>query len=298
MAIAESYLEQDHKLLPWQAAFEKTQKILKEAPTISDFADHYPAEEIAVDERLVTEFEQVMKRRDKERAIDPAHQAEAQVLEAIIYEESEMSDLLGPESSTVLTSKFDDYFNHTDCAVEFGEPDEKGQAPIIALDVTVQKELGGKFATILKELRSGTLTSLKYFESARGDKGSRDFVPRVIVGCDRKLVPQIAYTWMNFKQQMAEHPLQLLILNEIRIQLESQYDYINFLKKGAVKRGEQTLIDRYTIASTRLEEIMSITKKISKDKETSLPNGMSDFEDDPVYREIKSQAHEIDSLEI
>jgi hypothetical protein len=146
----------------------------------------------------------------------------ADVLEAIVYEQVELSEWLGENVCTVRASEFDDIKNGCDAIAEFTDAQAVSHLAL-AIDVTYsQKVLDRKLDRVLQEISLGTLTEIKYFKSPDGTfEGSLTKVPRVLIAVDKEHVLQLAQLWLKKKnKELSMHPIQILILNEIARQLE------------------------------------------------------------------------------
>lgn len=195
------------------------------------------------------------------------------------------SDKLGSDwlagASVLKTSRFDDYFNKTDLIAEWPAPHHNAAPSILglAVDVTFGKSAAQeKLLQLKKEIDTNSLGSIKYFRSQ--DKkimGSRENVPRVIVGAGHTTVQQLAALWHTRNaERLRVHNFQRALIEEIRLQLRLIRDYAhrNGLSEVAKAYGEP------------LATIDAVAKA-----KTDIPLGQ--MADDLVYQEIQNVTREL-----
>lgn len=183
-------------------------------------------------QNFIHPYEEAIVKRDVARAeklrakyeTDEPHKKYADVMEGILYEQIELSNWFGESASTIKTSLYDDYVNHVDLIVELKE-EAKAHAYLgLAIDVTFgTTAMQKKFDTIRSEILSGKLTEVKYFESEHSPhKGLYQKLPRVVIGVEREHIIELAAMWLDpkRKKELATHPIQKIILEEIASQLE------------------------------------------------------------------------------
>lgn len=206
------------------------------------------------------------------------HKKYANVMEGILYEHIEMSNWFGESASTIKTSLYDDYVNHVDLIVEFEEESKALSHLGLAVDVTFgTTAMQKKFDTIRKEILSGKLTEVKYFESERSPhKGLYQKLPRVVIGVDRDRVIELAGMWVNpkRKEEFAAHPIQKVILQEIASQLDQ---FRIFAGTGGEQAREIVPIFERELSTVR--KILAGKKDIHTEK----------YSDDRVFDAIHQQ---------
>lgn len=174
----------------------------------------------------------------------------ADAFEAIILKFGETFEWFGSNAMTLKTSKFDDYTNGVDIVAEFSEEDR------LAIDVTYSANAIKKFEKILSHIKDGDLGEVKYFISQIGDtKGKIEGIPEVVIGASRKTVTDLSNLWSNerySKDKIASHYVQIMILKQIREQLDVFSLY-------AIKSNKPNLVERYT-------QLLGIIDSILKDK--------------------------------
>jgi len=205
---------------------------------------------------------------------------EAEVFEGIILQEGEMSEWFGPGVETFKASKFDDYFNGTDIILEV-EEGESASHFALGVDVTftVGDRLGEKVDRIISNIEDGKLTTVKYFHSEQFE-GRLKNTPHLVIGIERKNVERLADRWLNgSRKEMADHKVQYVILEEMRMQLEVFMRYAESMNKdNLVKAYEKAL--------------RTINRIIEEKGEYDL----GELADDRVFNYIKEQMAKLDEM--
>jgi len=196
----------------------------------------------------------------------------ATVFEAIIHENAELSDWLGPNAETFKTSRYDDIKNGVDTIVEFQEENAAASHLGLSIDVTFAADTGKKFDRIYNELKRGELPKIKYFRSdAMGFRGELSDAPRVVIGAESKTIKQLAELWLEGqKKELGSHPIQFQILAEILTQLET-------FESFARKNGNDPIAD---VLAQRARTV----KKILDEKQVVLEDN---FDRDSVFYEME-----------
>ena len=219
----------------------------------------YRREEIEKDlreaEKLKAEFaRQSAREPEKDQA-----QKTGKILEAIIHEESELAEWLGPEAFTTKTSDYDDFKNHIDTVVEFRSPEKSASHLAFAIDVTMATfAIGAKLESILKAIERGELGRVKYFISGVEQKPmGLEKIPHVIVGMNGKTVEELAELWIEKKhKELGAHRVQFMILEEIRMQLDA---FKRFAESVRVQRSGIAAI--FADALARIKDVMREKEK-------------------------------------
>ncbi len=230
---------------------------------IDDFADLYKASIIAADRESIERKKAHFEHHPGERR--------AQILEAMLGTQIELSDWFGSEAQTIPTSEYDDLFNGVDTAVEFSQ-ENSFQHLALSIDATSSLHaITEKLARIRNDILRGNLTKIKYFVSEqmhfRGEQGQ---VPKVVVGADHQTIKELSDLWLNvdnlkkiasqreqtgtpltpeaqeanherfvwFRDRLARHPIQVEVLQQIKIQLET-------FARFAEKNRQDILAQRY-----------------------------------------------------
>ena len=199
----------------------------------------------------------------------------AEILEAVLIEESEMSEWFGENATTMKASDYDDFINKVDMLTEWHSPGEGMRMLVLAVDVTFGREsIYKKMEQIRQEIDSGMLGSIKYFTDTRGDfMGMRNNVPRIVLGVSQPVVEELAHLWTSGeKAKLGEHPIQRVFAIQMRAQLQAMRDY-------AARRGQSAAVSAYENALGAVEPI-EVAKR-------HMPLGS--LIQDPVAREISQQ---------
>ncbi len=241
----------------FEKAFEKAEKELREdAIKMTDFENFYGREELERDLAYVDRRETSFKERSLPE--DERSQKHSLIFEAIFHTQAELSDWLGPDAMTFKASRYDDIVNGVDEIIEFNPPKEDPSHLALAIDVTYSNTVTEKLERIKREIEEGRLTGLKYFNPK---EGGLDKTPRVVVGVDFQTLQELTDLWMERDNDALYcHPVQLLILDQIQLQLET-------FRKFALENGQENLAEAY---KETLNKIKSITKtKIELRRELS-----------------------------
>ena len=196
-----------------------------------EFTEVYGEQSVQKDLELVAKLESKFEKNDTTALT-------AEVLEAIIYEQAELSDWLGHNVTTINTSRFDDIVNGVDLVARFNDK-EVDSYLALGVDVTFgKKAIQLKMEKIMKQIEDDTLTSIKYFESD-GKKGPLKHIPRVVIGLERNTVNQLAKLWLDAKkQELGKHHARLMLLNQMQTELET---FLAFAQRKNSQRSIHSL---------------------------------------------------------
>ena len=198
----------------------------------------------------------------------------ADTLEAIILMQSEMSNWLG-NATTLKTSRYDDYVNKVDMISEWSNPETGSQVLALAVDVTFgATAIEKKMAAIKEEIDRGKLGSIRYFKDSRGDfMGTRNNVPRTIIGVSQPMVEELAGMWINNeKKSLGNHPVQKLIVSQMAVQLRAM-------------EGYATARDNH-VAAQAYQQSLAVIRRVQMNQASFQ---LGELAEDPVYQEILSQ---------
>lgn len=231
----------------------------KEAIQLDEFADLYDPEIIKRDR----EYVQNLERKFKSDGTPESSKKFGKLTELVVNDRIKNGDLMGPTADVIVPSRFDDIANGIDSIVRF--KGEKGATSHIALAIDVTRsraEIENKFSRIRSSIEEGNLSRVKYFRS-KNFRGELKPVARVVIGADHAVLEDISnliLTSMRMKKAIAEHrrtqtdtdiarelplkfsevrkklanhPLQGMVLNEIRAQLEAFQSYAQRMNKRA-----------------------------------------------------------------
>lgn len=250
-------------------AFEQAMEILSiDAIVMEEFEELYGAENIKRDKQYVERMESRFQREDTPE--QRGQERIATIFQAILHEQIESNNWLGPTAHTIKTTRFDDVKNGVDEVVEFQEEKGKASHLALAIDVTFGAEPAKKLRRIKEEIEAGELARVKYFSSDfLGRKEELAKVPRVVVGAEPETIKELTDLWLKKNnKELAGHPIQFLILEEIRLQLETFENY-------ARQTGHGELAGRYRQALDIIKEISAVKKGKKSDNA---------LEDDKVFQ--------------
>jgi hypothetical protein len=197
----------------------------------------------------------------------------ADILEAIACEHGELSDWFGPKSQVIKTARFDDYKNRIDMIVETETDNRQFSHMALGIDVTFgTSSIAKKLESIKRSIDSGELGQVKYFHSDRQNiTGRLSKIPQVVAGIEIDRVRELGLSWMNRRNaELAVHPVQMLILTEAALQLETFAAY-------AKQRGNTE------IASILERELWKVRELITEKKAA----GIQSLPHDKVFAEIQ-----------
>lgn len=235
------------------AAYRVAERSLrKEELKLKDFEDLYGKENVDRDReeiaRLEIEFQKGLTPENEQT------QRLARTFEGIFHDEAELSEWLGPNASTIKTSRYDDVKNGVDSIAEFRESDSSASWLALGIDVTFSSDLTKKFDRIKTEIDRGTLAEVKYFSSEHLHiRGEMKNIPRVVVGADTRTIKQLAELWLEKDKDalkaLGAHPVQFQILEEMLLELKTFADY-------AEKKGKHELAAAYEKAIRTVSGIL------------------------------------------
>jgi len=264
-------------------AYNKSLEALGGDISLDDFVELYGQENVERDKALVIKKNRGYQERDETNKKLAEYKKWAIILEGMIFENAELSNWFGDNASTNKTSRYDDIVNGVDMVMEF-DLDDGASHLALGVDVTFSPWMEEKLQRIKDEINKNQLAKIKYFQSENlGFKGQLE-APRVVIGIDIDTVKKTSETWIDPKQkkEMAKHEIQLLIIEEIRMQLEAFRNYAEKMKK------DQALINRYNRS-------LGIIEKIQRERRQELPNSVIEYSNnDQVFRSMKEKLEGFD----
>jgi len=278
------------KLIP---KFQELRINVDEFVKVSESGGGYTRQEIEHDK------ESVRKKKERIEEQNTAPIKRAQILEALLAEQIELSEWLGPDTMTIIPAEYDDLYNGVDLATEF-QKDDTLQHLAMGIDVTVNPfTIEKKFTIIRDHLADGTLTEMKYFTSERlpDFHGRYGNIPQIVIGADVRTINELAELWLTVEhskkpkpgtdpidlvelrerareaqQKLANHRVQVLILKQIQIQLETFLIYAQNKKQPEV--------------ASKLADILKLITNIISEKKISKTDQQLNESDD-VFQAIK-----------
>ncbi|HEY1041864.1 MAG TPA: hypothetical protein VGE48_00360 [Candidatus Paceibacterota bacterium] len=234
---------------------------------LEEFRDLYGSEVIDADLAKVARLKSNFAPEDRNKFA-------SEIMEGIIYDQSERSDWLGPYAQTIRASEYDDYVNGIDLVVEFDEPERSRSHLALGVDATFSRtNIEKKLRRVKDEIDSGSLASIKYFRSQNGRfMGRLTNVPRVVTGMEKDRLLELATIWnQDDNKTLAAHPAQRLLLAQIAQQLK-------VFKGYAERTGKHQFVRPF-------DETLATIRGVSE-KKTSID--VSSVRDDTVHKEIVS----------
>lgn len=207
-----------------------------EAVDPNQFRDLYGAANVEADLKYVKEMEERF-RQERNPHLEGARQL-AEIFEAIVCEQAELSDWFGPDAFTSRTSRYDDIKNGVDVVAEFQETETAASHLALATDVMIGRGLYKKLGRIKQEIVQGKLTRIKYFISETMNiRGELSQIPRVVIGAEAKTVEELGRLHLaGDKKALAKHPIQFQILEGIALQLDAFGEYAKKIKRDDIAK--------------------------------------------------------------
>lgn len=263
-----------------EKAYEKSKEIILGSALKEDsFTDLYGEENVSKDKKYVAKMENVFEQSASEE--QRYFKMLADVFEAIFFQQAELSEWLGKNAVTIKTARYDDIANGVDSIAEFQE-EEHASHLALAIDATTSDDLGKKVGRIKEEIEKGEMARIKYFFSEHVSKhqgfgrGEKVNIPRVIIGADRNVIKELSELWLeNKNKELAEHPIQFQILEEIMIQCEVFKNYAAKMQDG---KNRLDIINNYN-------KTQEIVKRIYEEKKKTIQD--DGFRQDEVFDAIK-----------
>lgn len=242
----------------------------------ADFVNPYGQETIDRDLETVRRHEKEFEHNTNEYTRE--QKAVADIFEALVLENGELSDWFGPNAITHKTSKYDDYENGVDAVIEF-QSEMSGAASFLGLaaDVSFSADTSKKFDRLKAGILKGRLPQVKYFNSSDGYfHGRLNMIPEVVIGASKQTVLELAELW-QFKRnkELATHRIQIMILNQMEEQMEV---FAKFAELNGQDEIARLYRDRLQIIKDILDGKGDIAKEATKFRTKDLVHeGIMDF---------------------
>src|SRR5690606_659085 len=123
------------------------------------FSDLYSEEIIKRDKKATEEALRNFNEKNSEE--DKQAKILADIFEAIIFDQGEMSEWFGKNVTTVKTSKYDDIVNGIDAILEFEEKQRRSHLAL-GIDATYQTFADQKIDRIRNRIERGEMGKVKY----------------------------------------------------------------------------------------------------------------------------------------
>jgi hypothetical protein len=286
-----------------------------ERPTLDQFADVYPKWVIEKDKGWVatikSQFQENFDSKPedvKEKLYGTKKRSEA--LEIIVGDQIEMNDWFGPNALFTRTTEYDDLVNGIDAVAEFNDPEDNPKRIALGIDASMKADLDKvrqKIERNISKVLNNNL-SVKYFESQIDDyKGRlRDIIP-VVIGVEGYdaglLIEKFAQTielqqkpdknpfeeqkLTKMRQDLANHPVQIIFLREIQDQVMMYYHILRKENNPKIQTKPERLMETAYMIQSILDE--------KKDIENQ--PGVALLEKDGMYNLIQyiSRSHDPDA---
>jgi len=256
-----------------------------------------------------------MKTIIKKEGTEPTKKS--RILEAIFAQQIELSNWLGQDVFTIVPTEYDDLFHGVDLVLEVPK-NEDTEYLAMGIDATSSSliTIRKKLKKIKENIANGTLTMVEYFHSEdnRPDfYGVLENIPKVVIGIERQAIQELSELWMtayglpklrqraknpplspeseqknqrrtvkDAKDKLGKHRVQMLILEEIKMQLSTFRDF-------AIQVNQTKTAQKF---SSLLELIDTVLK------EKGIPNREDVFKnsEDRVFQSLSEAVSDFENL--
>ena len=266
-------------------------------------------------ERLKRDRDRIERKKIKIQELGTGPTKKAQLLEALLTEQIELSEWFGGNTFTIVPAEFDDLIHGVDLALEI-EDDNGVKHLALGIDVTSSPVAIRKKLKIIKDhIANGTLTAMEYFHSEDHNPdfyGTMDNIPQVVIGTDGKTIKELGELWVSAyglsklrrnskqlplspeseehqkrlakeaKQNLADHRVQMLMLEEIKMQLIVFHGF-------AKEKGQNEVADKFSSALILIDSILS-------SKETPSRDAVFENQEDHVFQSLTDALSDFDNL--
>ncbi|MBI3638316.1 hypothetical protein HY227_01065 [Candidatus Wolfebacteria bacterium] len=234
----------------------------KEAIIVDDFRGFYKDSIINNDQKAVDERKAEQDQRINSSSFEKDKHKKTIISEATFLKMVKEYGHLGPESTIIKTSKYDEFENKTGFVVEIPTKSKHTTSYLaLSVDITFDYDNDEKFNEIRKEIESGNLAEIKYFKS-KGFQGTLFRVPRVIFAVDFKTIKDINDLGGGIdeesKKELREHFIQFQFLEEALMQFRA-------FKKYALSIGKKEIASVYEGAESVIKEIYEERQRVIGD---------------------------------
>ncbi len=186
-------------------------------------------EEVRSDLKNLRELKEIFKKKNEVLEKKKAERVEKAKKVATIIERTVaycVSDLgwFGDTVSLEPTSQFDDFKRRVDEVLEIRKEDEESSFLGLGIDVTYlglhSMQYKEKFFKLLRSLKKGQATRIKYFKNHKGELMEEFAVPKIILSFDIEDVKKLIYLVKNnadpkVKERLKKSPLKLSVLGQV-----------------------------------------------------------------------------------
>lgn len=281
------------------------------------------------EERVKRDKERAEKKKREIKEFGTGPTRKAQLLEALLTEQIELSEWFGGNTYTIIPAEFDDLFHGVDLALEI--EDEDGVKHLaLGVDVTSSPVSIRKKLKIIKDhIANGTLTAMEYFHSEDHNPdfyGTMDNIPQVVIGTDGKTIKELGELWMSAyglaklrreskqpplspeseefqkkstreaKQKLADHRVQILMLEEIKMQLTVFHEFAIVKNKEYKSRRDAQLVEKLTVVVNKLESTLTLIDSILFSKKTPSIDDVFKNQEDFVFQSLTEALNDFENL--
>ena len=281
-------------------------------------------------ERLKRDRDRIERKKEKIRKLGTGSTRKAQLLEALLTEQIELSEWFGGNTFTIVPAEYDDLIHGVDLALEI-EDDGGIKHLALGVDVTSSPMAIRKKLKIIKDhIADGTLTTMEYFHSEDHNPdfyGTMSNIPQVVIGSDGKTIRELGELWMSAfglaklkrdskqsplspeseehqktltreaKQKLADHRVQTLMLEEIKMQLTVFHKFAAAKKvESETRNNNEQLTERLWVAVNKLESTLALIDPILSSKKTPSRDGVFKNQEDFVCQSLTEALNDFDNL--
>ena len=280
-------------------------------------------------ERIKRDKKRIEKKKKEIGELGTEPTKKARLLEALLTEQIELSEWFGESTYTIIPAEFDDLFHGVDLALEI-EDGDRVKHLALGIDITSSPVAIRKKLKIIKDhIANGTLTAMEYFHSEDHNPdfyGTMSNIPQVVIGTDSKTIKELGELWMSAyglakirrdskqlslspeaeehqkkstkeaKQNLADHRVQILMLEEIKMQLIA-FRKFALIKLGEYKtRNDMDLIEKLTMVINKFDSTLDLINSILSQKKTPSIDDVFKNQEDFVFQSLTEALDDFDNL--
>ena len=281
------------------------------------------------EERVRRDKERVERKKRKIQELGTGPTKKAQLLEALLTEQIELSEWFGGNTFTIVPAEFDDLIHGVDLALEI-EDDEGVKHLALGIDVTSSPmSVRKKLKETKERLSVGELTSMEYFHSEDHNPdfyGTMGNIPWVVIGTDGKTIKELGELWMSAyglaklrrdskqpplspeaeehqkksareaRQNLADHRVQTLMLEEMKMQLTVFHKFAIEKSEAYKATGNTELAEKLAQVANKLESTLGLVGLILSSKETPSIDDVFKNQEDFVFQSLAEALNDFNNL--
>ena len=280
-------------------------------------------------ERIKRDKEKIERKKREIEKLGTEPTKKAQLLEALLTEQIELSEWFGGNTFTIVPAEFDDLFHGVDLALEIIDNNDVKHLAL-GIDVTSSPIAIIKKLKIIKDhIANGTLTAMEYFHSKDHNPdfyGTMSNIPQVVIGTDGKTINELGELWMSAfglaklrrdskqsplspeseehqkgltkeaKQKLADHRVQTLMLEEIKMELTA-FRKFALIKLGEYRvRNDMDLVEKLTTVINKFDSTLNLINSILSSKEIPSRDDVFKNQEDFVFQSLTEALNDFDNL--